>query len=186
VIETERLLLRKPRPGDARAFAGLLRDAEVMQFLGGVTDEPAEDAIERWRARWLTNGLGHFVAVRRVDERVLGRVGFVVWDTAVWRNCTRAEAGEHAQEELGWALAREHWGCGYATEGARAVRDWVRREGGVGRLISLIHPDNRPSQRVAEKLGCARGERVTLESGVPCDVWVHPPARQRDGQAPAR
>ena len=48
-------------------------------------------------------------------------------------------------------------------------------EGGdVRRLISLIHPDNLDSQRVAGRLGCDRGERVVLESGVPCDVWVHP------------
>ena len=55
---------------------------------------------------------------------------------------TVAEAGEHAQPELGWTLSREHWGHGYATEGAYAVREWARDELGMGHLISLIHPDN--------------------------------------------
>jgi len=186
VIETDRLLLRKPRLDDAPVFAEMLRDAEVMQFIGGVTDEPAADILERWHARWSANGVGPFVLVRRKDERVLGRAGLVVWDTSVWRNCTRAEAGEHAQDELGWALLREHWGRGYASEGALAVREWAWREAGVGHLVSLIHPDNAPSRRVAERLGCVRGERVTLEEGVACDVWVHPTRRQPEGHAPAR
>jgi len=186
VIETDRLLLRKPRPDDAPAFAEMLRDAEVMRFIGGVTDEPAEDVLERWHARWAANGVGPFVLVRREDERVVGRAGLIVWDTSVWRNCTRAEAGERAQDELGWALLREHWGRGYATEGALAVREWARREADVGHLISLVHPDNASSRRVAERLGCVCGERVTLEGGTPCDIWVHPAQRQLEGQAPAR
>jgi RimJ/RimL family protein N-acetyltransferase len=186
VIETYRLLLRKPRPDDAQALAEMLRDAEVMHFIGGVTDEPAEDIVARWRARWLANGVGPFVIVRREDERVLGRAGIVVWDTRVWRNSTRAEAGEHAQDELGWALLREHWGRGYATEGALAVREWARREAGVANLISLIHPDNGSSRRVAERLDCVRGERVRLDTGVQCDIWVHPSGDQPEGQTPAR
>lgn len=186
MITTDRLLLRKPRPDDAPAFAEMLRDAEVMHFIGGVTDEAAEGIVERWRARWSANGVGPFVIVRREDERVLGRAGIVVWDTRAWRNSTRAEAGKHAQDELGWALLREHWGRGYATEGALAVRDWARREAGVASLISLIHPDNGASRRVAERLDCVRGERVRLDSGVLCDVWVHPSPDQSDGQAPAR
>jgi len=184
VIETDRLLLRKPRPSDGPAFAEMLHDAEVMHFIGGVTDEPAEDVVDGWRARWTENGVGPFVIVRREDERLLGRAGIVVWDTRVWRNCTRAEAGEHAQDELGWALAREHWGWGYATEAALAVREWARREAGVSNLISLIHPDNSSSQRVAERLVCTRGGRVTLEGGTPCDIWVHPIGRHPT--APAR
>jgi len=186
VIKTDRLLLRKPRPDDAPAFAEMLRDAEVMHFIGGVTDEPAEGIVDRWRARWLANGVGPFVIVRREDERVLGRAGIVVWDTRVWRNCTRAEAGECAQDELGWALLREHWGRGYATEGARAVREWAWREARVTSLISLIHPDNGSSRRVAERLGCVRGERVRLDTGVRCDIWVHPPPTHPEGQEPAR
>ena len=186
MITTDRLLLRKPRPEDAPAFAAMLRDAEVMHYIGGVTDEPADAVVDRWRERWSANGVGPFVLVRREDERVVGRAGIVVWDTRAWRNCTRAEAGEHAQDELGWALLREHWGRGYATEGALAVRDWAWREAGIASLISLINPDNVASRRVAERLGCMRGNRVRLDEGVLCDVWVHPSRDQPDGQAPAR
>jgi len=182
MLETERLLLRKPRREDAPALEPLLRDPEVMRFIGGATDEPALDVIRRWLDRWAVNGVGHFFLLRRDDGRFVGRVGYVVWDTRIWRNCTVAEAGPHARPELGWALARDHWGHGYATEAALAVRDWGRAHAGVAQLISLIHPDNVTSQRVAERLGCERRGAVVLESGVPCDVWLHP----QEGQAPAR
>ena len=108
MIETDRLVLRKPVPEDAAAFAPLLADPVVMHFIGGVDD--AETAVARWLDRWEANGVGHFVIVRRADGLVLGRSGFVVWDTSVWRATTRAEAGEHVQEELGWMLGRAHRG----------------------------------------------------------------------------
>ena len=85
------------------------------------------------------------------------------------------EAGRSAQPELGWALARAHWGCGYATEGALAVRQWARHELGIGRLISTIAPENVRSRRVAEKLGCLPGETVELADTGPAVVWEHPP-----------
>jgi len=173
-LETERLVLRKPRLEDAAALEPLLRDPEVMRFLGGVTDEPAQEVIERWRHRWSANGVGHFFLVRRADDTFVGRTGYVVWDTRVWRNCLVSEAEPHAQPELGWALLRSYWGQGYATEAARAVRDWGRSRAGVGHLISLIHPDNLASQGVAARLHCERRGSVVLESGVPCDVWIHP------------
>jgi len=72
--------------------------------------------------------------------------------------------------ELGWALAREHWGHGYATEAAAAVRDWF---GGSG-VVSLIAPDNLRSQRVAGRLGAVPTESVTLSDSSEAVVWLHP------------
>ena len=125
-------------------------------------------------AAWAANGLGPFAIERRADGRVIGRAGIIVWDTRDWRNSTFADAGEHAQPELGWALMRAYWGNGYATEAARAVRDWAWQERQVGRLISLINPDNVRSQRVAERLGARRAETVMLLDSGPAVVWVHP------------
>ena len=106
--------------------------------------------------------------------RMLGRTGILVWDARTWKHTTFADAGEHAQPELGWALAREHWGQGYATEAASAVREWAYFERGVGRLISLIAPANVRSERLAERLGCTRGETVDLCDTGPAVVWEHP------------
>jgi RimJ/RimL family protein N-acetyltransferase len=184
MLETERLLLRMPRLDDADAAFEYLGDPEVMRFIGGET-VPRKDVpsvIQRWLDRWEANGFGHFALVRRDDGRFLGRIGMIVWDTRTWRNTTLAEAGDSAQPELGWALAREHWGRGYATEGAAAVREWARGELGVRRLISLIAPENVASARVAQRLGAAPQDTIVTEGGVECVVWLHPQA----GQEPAR
>jgi RimJ/RimL family protein N-acetyltransferase len=176
-LVTARLLLRQPRLDDAESFERLHSDPVAMQFIGGVHPDAAADplfVIRRWLERWAENGFGQLVAERREDGAVLGRIGLVVWDTSVWRITPLREAGENAQPELGWALAREHWGRGYATEGARSARAWARDELGIARLISLIAPENRRSQRVAEKLGAVPGETVELADTGPAVAWEHP------------
>src|SRR5262249_18364140 len=55
--------------------------------------------------------------------------------------------------ELGWVLGRAYWGKGYATEGARRALEYAFRELNLEHVISLIHPENRPSIRVAERIG---------------------------------
>jgi RimJ/RimL family protein N-acetyltransferase len=178
-LETERLVLRLPRLEDAEAIVPLYSDAVAMEFVGGVHPDFAADptfVVRRWLERWEANGWGQCVVERRADGAVLGRAGLVVWDTSVWRIATLDEAGEHAQPELGWALAREHWGRGYATEAARAARAWAYGDLGLARLISVVAPANVRSVRVAEKLGCIRGETIELVGPYtgPAVVWVHP------------
>jgi RimJ/RimL family protein N-acetyltransferase len=175
-LETERLLLRPPVAADAPAAAELLADPEVMRFLGGET-VPAEHApavVEKWLERWRRNGVGPFMIERRDDGRFLGRAGILVWDPRSWTITTLADAGGNAQPELGWALVHAHWGNGYATEAARAVREWAYEERGIDRLASLIAPANVASQRVAQRLGASPAETVKLFDSGDAVVWVHP------------
>ena len=72
--------------------------------------------------------------------------------------------------ELGWALARDHWGHGYATEAALAVREWLHEP----RVISLIASGNVRSQGVAERLGATPGQTIELPGYGPHVVWEHP------------
>ena len=176
MIETERLLLRKPVLEDAAVVPRLHCDSVAMEFLGGVHPDCAEGewVIEYWLGRWETNGCGPFSILRREDGRWLGRAGLKIWDTRTWVASTYADAGEHAQAELGWALVREHWGQGYATEAAEAARQWAYSEHGVDRLVSVIAPANVRSAQLAERLGCTPGETVTLFDTGPAVVWEHP------------
>jgi RimJ/RimL family protein N-acetyltransferase len=177
VLETERLLLRLPQREDAGAAVDLYTDPVAMEFLGGVHPEAEADlefVVRRWLERWDVNGCGPFSIVRREDGRWLGRVGLLVWDVRTWTHTTFDDAGEHAQPELGWALAREHWGHGYATEAARAAREWAFRWFGVERLVSAIAPGNLRSQGVAERLGATPGETVSLLDAGPHVLWEHP------------
>ena len=153
-IETERLVLRRPRLSDAKALHAAYGDPEVMRYIGeGQTMTPAKTKawIEKALARWKADGFGHFVIEK--DRKVIGRAGFLVWDPDEWRTGTLAELGDHAAVELGWMLAREHWGNGYATEAAIALRDYGFKELRFERLISLIAHGNDASVKVAERIG---------------------------------
>jgi RimJ/RimL family protein N-acetyltransferase len=172
VIETERLVLRVPRLDDATALLEFVGDEEVMRRIG---DEPggrekAEAFVDRWLNRWERNGVGPFIV--ELDGTLIGRVGVIIWDRRNWETSSYELAGEHAQEELGWALVSRAWGFGYATEAAQAVKSWCYQDRGIERLVSLIAPDNLRSQRVAEKLGARVEERIESAAGS-ADVWAY-------------
>jgi RimJ/RimL family protein N-acetyltransferase len=154
-LETERLLLRLPQAEDLYAYTQLFADPEVVRYTGGVTKTRAESqvAIERMLRHWQEHGVGLFSVVRKEDEVVLGRVGFLLWDTESWVHAMMQPPGDERETEIGWTLARAQWGCGYATEGATAARDWALQELGLRRLVSLIQRGNEASVGVARKLG---------------------------------
>ncbi len=180
-LYTDRLCLRPPTPHDAEALYELFADEEIM---GGLNREPVS-AVEHARAMvedgmggWRTDGLGPFILqTTGTDRRVVGQAGLMIFDTRGWTPSTWAQAESHAQPELGWALIRAHWGHGYATEAAAAIRGWAREARSISRLVSLISPDNVRSQRVAERLGATPTETVTpLHTRRKTVVWRHPPA----------
>lgn len=163
MIETERLLLRRPTAADVESPPVWLSDPEVMDWLGGVAEPPA-DVVQMWIDQWERFPTGKLLVERRSDGALVGRVGANYYDVQTWQ---RSAAGE---PELGWALGREYWGHGYATEAALAVRAWLR----APRVVSLIAPDNLRSQQVAQRLGARPEETVELPGYGPHVVWVHP------------
>jgi ribosomal-protein-alanine N-acetyltransferase len=179
-LYTDRLCLRVPAPRDADALYRLFADAEVMQGLGKKPVSAVEEVrtmIEGMIDGWRTDGLGPFVLeTTATGGQVVGEAGLMIFDTRGWTPSTWAKAGSHAQPELGWALMRAHWGHGYATEAAAAIRDWAQQRRKIDRLVSLISPDNVRSQRVAERIGAVPTETVTpAHSKRTTVVWRHPP-----------
>ena len=164
-----------PTLNDAESLYDLFVDEEVMAGLGR---EPVA-AIEEMRAMiedmivgWTIEGLGPFIL--ETDKQIVGQAGLMIFDTRGWTPSTWAKAGSHAQPELGWALTRAHWGNGYATEAAAAIRDWARASRSIGRLVSLISPDNVRSQRVAQRLGATpTGTVLPADSKRKAVVWTH-------------
>ena len=154
VIETLRLRLRLPKPEDLDHFALMYGDREVMRYVGAGQTGSKEDA---WRGialmlgQWALRGYGMYVA-EDGDGRMLGRAGLI--HPEGWPGL-----------EIGWTFLRDAWGQGYATEAALAARDDAFKRLRVPRLISLIHPENRASIRVAEKLG-ERFERMIEFKGM--------------------
>ena len=180
-LYTDRLCLRAPTAHDAEALYDLFADEEIM---GGLNRDPvstvehARTLIEEGMGGWRTDGVGPFILqTSGTDRRVVGQSGLMIFDTRGWTPSTWAQAGSHAQAELGWALIRAHWGHGYATEAAAAIRDWARESASISGLVSLISPDNVRSQRVAERLGATPTETVTpLDTSRETVVWRHPSA----------
>lgn len=175
-----------PTARDASALFGVFGDAEVMAGLNREPVSSVEDVlaiVDGMLAGWRTDGLGAFVIETAAREpQVVGQAGLMIFDTRDWTPSTWEKAGSHAQPELGWALTRTHRGHGYATEAAGAIRDWALERPDIDRLVSLISPDNLPSQRVAERLGAMPTDTVTpAHSQQSAVVWSH-----RAGGAPRR
>jgi RimJ/RimL family protein N-acetyltransferase len=184
-LYADRLLLRTPTLRDADALYDLFTDADVMRGLGKEPISAPEEArviVEAWMAAWRTDALGPFMIETAADNQlVVGQAGLMIFDTRGWTPSTWANAGIHAQPELGWALIRTHWGHGYATEAAAAIREWAHECRSLERLVSLISSDNVRSQRVAERLGAIPTETVVpVHSRRKTVVWRHPPAARPD------
>lgn len=174
-LETERLVLRKPEPGDRDGYAELWGDPEVVRFLGGRTQSPEEAAkgIDRMLKQWDRHGVGLFSVLRKSDERLVGRVGYLLWDSERWVNAMHEELEEPLELEIGWVIARAFWNEGYATEAAMACRDHAVGPLGRDRVISLIAPENVASIRVAEKIGERYEREVDIGASVgPVGVYA--------------
>ena len=162
-FETDRLLLRMFRSDDAEAYHAICSDPEVMEFLG---DGKRLSRLEAWRqmavmlGHWQLRGYGSWALPEKSTGRLAGRVGFINPDT--W-----------PELEIGWALGRESWGRGYATEAARAALEYGRKAFGFGRVMSLIDERNVRSRGVAVRLGAVR-EREIQFLGKTLSMYVYP------------
>jgi ribosomal-protein-alanine N-acetyltransferase len=142
LIETARLILRKPLATDAEAiFTVYASDPEVTRYLSWPTHRSLADTrtFLAWSdAEWETHPAGPYLVYLRSDGRLLGSTGLSF------------QSPGHAV--TGYAFARAAWGHGYATECLRAMVD-LAGELGVQRLESVCHVDHRPSAHVMEKCG---------------------------------
>jgi len=147
-LRTERLVLRAWDEGDLAPFAALNADPEVMRhFPATLTREQSDEMVGRLYAR-AAQGRPSLWAVEVPGvARFIGFVGLLE---------PSFEAPFTPCVEVGWRLAKEHWGKGYAPEGARAVLEWGFHEAGFDEVVSFTVPANTPSRRVMEKLGMHR------------------------------
>jgi RimJ/RimL family protein N-acetyltransferase len=155
-LSTDRLLLRAFRDQDLDEYARICADPEVMRHLG---DGKPLSRVDAWRqmavilGHWQLLGYGMWAVEERQSGALIGRIGF--WQPEGWPGF-----------ELGWTLGRPWWQKGFATEGARAALRFAFSMLGREHVISLIHPENRASIRVAERLG----ERLEGET----ELFGHP------------
>ena len=160
-LTSDRLRLRGWAEKDFTPYLALVSDPDRMRYVGAgaMTDQEARDEFRAMCDQWLSCGLGVFVIADLQSDRSLGFTGLF-------------ESPLLEEPELCWSLFPGVEGAGYATEAAALARDWAFRDKGIGPLMSLIHPDNHPSKRVAERLGASvEGESTWL--GDPRLVYRH-------------
>ena len=152
VTETKRLLLRHFTLEDAGDLAILHADPVVMKFLRLRNYEETLKTLDWIFKCYEKYGYGLWAVIHKADNKLIGRCGLIFQN---W--------GEVKDVEIAYMLSKDYWGQGLGTEVARAIRDYGFEAIGCKRLISLIHPDNIASQKVAAKVGLTYEKNIILE-----------------------
>jgi RimJ/RimL family protein N-acetyltransferase len=149
VIRTERLLLRRWRDDDRPAVAAMNLDPAVMEHFQGLTSPEDSGAfVDRIEAHWEEHGWGLWAV------EVPGVAPFVGF-TGLW---PATQVLGWPSVEVGWRLARAHWGNGYATEAAGEALRFGFEDLGLEEIVSFTVPQNDRSRRVMERIGLVRDE----------------------------
>lgn len=158
---TARLAFREMAEDDLDEMAALLGDPAVMRYYPAAKSR--EESLDwiRWNRRLYGEvGYGLWVLSLRDGGGFVGDCGLT---PQLIEGVTETEVGYHVRADL--------QGRGYASEAAAACREYARTVLGVTRLVAIIRPANRPSQRVAEKIGLPFERAAVSRSGL--DVRVH-------------
>jgi [ribosomal protein S5]-alanine N-acetyltransferase len=141
-IETERLMLRKPRMDDAPAiFAGWAQDQEVKRYLTWrphQSIEQTQDFIQSCLSAWEHETRFPYVITLKENGQVIGMI-----DPRV----------EGPKMGIGYVAAPGHWGKGYVTEATRTLVEWAFQQSTIYRVYATTDVENLASQRVLEKVG---------------------------------
>jgi RimJ/RimL family protein N-acetyltransferase len=154
MIETKRLLLRKMREEDARDFLEIFSDPVAMKYFGVIFDSAR---MEKWVQDNLEHNKQHGFSLYTV---ILKSIGEIIGDCGLETD----QIDGQAITGIGFDFKRAHWGNGYATEAARAVLKYGFRQFGFAKISAWIDPENKASQRVAEKIGMTV-ERYVMRGG---------------------
>jgi len=165
VLETPNLLLRRHRLDDFPACCAMWADPRVTQFIGGrpLTQEEAWLKFQRNAGHWPLLGFGFWVVEEKSTGAFAGEVG-------ISHFFRETQPPVENLREAGWVLSPSVQGKGYATEAVRAALAWTDSRLSDPRTICLIHPENVPSLRVAERCGFREWFRATYKNE-PCILF---------------
>lgn len=166
ILETERLRLREfeETPEDIEFLFSLLGDPNFFAFLGGTIKKSLEecrDTIRRMRTEYYEKiGCGLWLIEVIGAGEFAGYCGYLL-----------QEIDGKKEYEIAYGLLPSQRGKGYCTEAAIACRKWGVRTLNLTRIISIVHVDNHPSHRVAER-NEMHVERETTFKDMPVKLWV--------------
>jgi len=148
MIETDRLILRRWRDADRDPYAAMMADPDVGSWLGGTETRAQTDArIDLREVELATTGWGPLAMERKADGAFLGCAGL---------SPVEAPLPLATSIEIGWRLARDAWGAGYASEAARALLDDGFNRRGLAEIVAFTAESNLRSQAVMNRLGMTR------------------------------
>lgn len=175
-LETERLTLRRITRDDQPFYTRIHADPEVARYLSHGkprTPEETDHWVEAVIAGYTNLELGQLAVTRKSDGALLGRCGCSHLETTLEPEADGTFLGYYyparvldgtphvAQAELGYTFDRAAWGNGYAREAVRAMWTYVSTRRPDLRVVSLIHPDNARSIRLASSFGVKRVDRIS-------------------------
>ncbi len=158
-VRTDRLVLRSWTAADIPAYTQMALHPEMSRYTGSPSSEAAVWSMFAHQiGHWALNGFGMWLAHDRQTGEFVGRAG--LYREYGWPGL-----------EAAWTIRRERWGEGFATEGGTAAIHYAFTYLDTDRVISIIHPDNAASIRVAEKLGMSFAE-ATERNGRPRSIYA--------------
>jgi RimJ/RimL family protein N-acetyltransferase len=145
ILETERLILRRWQDPDRQPFAAMNADPQVMEFFPHLmTREESDNSIDRIETGFTLRGFGLCAVELKSDHKFIGFIGLSVPSfQAHFMPCV----------EIGWRLATNAWGQGFATEGARAISAYAFDTLKLDSIVSFTAEQNLRSRRIMEKIG---------------------------------
>ena len=163
-IETARINLRPWLPNDLEPFAALNADPEVTRYFPApLSREQSDSMAHKCQSLIAERGWGLWAAQCRESGEFLGMIGLHVPTVALpFAPCV----------EIGWRLAQEHWGKGYATEGAQAALEFAFNELQLEELVSFTSIHNTRSEAVMQRLGMQRQPETFSHPAVEAGHWL--------------
>jgi len=150
-VQTKRLILRQWKDEDRVEFAALCADPDVMEFFPNtLTPQQSDQLIDRFSADISASGWGYWAAERKDTRQFIGFIGI---------NSVPSGLPFAPCVDIGWRLASQHWGYGFATEGAFASLSYAFQNANLEQVVSMTPVQNQASEKVMQKIGMINSEQ---------------------------
>lgn len=143
ILETKRLYLREMNPSDFNSLCRILQDEKAMYaYEGAFSDQEVQEWLDRQIYRYQKWNFGLWAAVLKETDKMIGQCGLTMQQ---WKD----------QEvlEIGYLFERSHWHQGYATEAAKACKQYAFEKLNASEVCSIIRDSNTASQNVVMRNG---------------------------------
>lgn len=170
ILETERLILRTWTPEDIDKQAAMNIDPRVMEYFPSTQDhQTAVNFVEYSNNLFNKYGFCLYAAELKETGELIGFIGLNIPNFEI----PNFKAIQKPVVEIGWRLGFDHWGKGYATEGAKAVLQHGFSDLNLKEIISFTAVKNMRSRNVMEKLGLTHNEADDYDcTKIPTDSHV--------------